>query len=76
MTKRIRPIGNSAGIIIDKAILDMLKITPETDLDLSTDGERLVITPIRTAAQRRAMLRNAQRRVLRDHDATFRKLAK
>jgi antitoxin MazE len=76
MTKRIRAIGNSAGIIIDKPILDLLRITPETDLELSTDGDRLVITPVRTAAGRRALLRSAQQRVLRDHDATFRKLAK
>jgi antitoxin component of MazEF toxin-antitoxin module len=76
MTKRIRAIGNSAGIIIDKVILDLLQITPETELDLSPDGERLDITPVRTPPQRRAVLRRAQRRVLDDHDSTFRKLAK
>jgi antitoxin MazE len=76
MTMRIRAIGNSAGIIIDKPILELLKITPDTELELSTDGERLVITPIRTPAARRAALAKAQRRVIRDHDETFRKLSK
>ncbi|MEN9581212.1 MAG: hypothetical protein RJA70_4221 [Pseudomonadota bacterium] len=76
MTKRIRAIGNSAGIIIDKPILELLKITPDTELELSTDGERLVITPIRSPAARRAAIAKAQRRVVKDHDATFRKLAK
>lgn len=76
MTKRIRAIGNSAGIIIDKPILELLGITPDTELELSTDGERLVITPLRSAANRKAALARAQRRVVRDHDATFRKLAK
>ena len=76
MTKRLRAIGNSAGIIIDKPILELLKITPDTELDLSTDGERLIITPIRTPAARRSTLARAQRRVLRGHDETFRKLAK
>jgi antitoxin MazE len=76
VTKRIRAIGNSAGIIIDKPILELLKITPDTELELSTDGERLVITPVRTPAARRAALSKAQRRVVRDHDETFRKLAK
>jgi antitoxin MazE len=76
MTKRIRAIGNSAGIIIDKPILELLKITPETELELSTDGERLVITPLRTPGARKAALEEAQRRVVRDHDETFRKLAK
>jgi antitoxin MazE len=76
MTKRLRAIGNSAGIIIDKPILELLKITADTELDLSTDGERLIITPIRTPAARKAALARAQSRVLRDHDETFRKLAK
>jgi antitoxin MazE len=76
MTKRLRAIGNSAGIIIDKPILDLLKITPDTELDLSTDGERLIITPIRTPTARKAALARAQSRVLREHDQTFRKLAK
>lgn len=76
MTKRIRAIGNSAGIIIDKPILELLKITQETELDLSTDGERLIITPVRSPAGKQAQLKKAQSRVLRAHDATFRKLAK
>jgi antitoxin component of MazEF toxin-antitoxin module len=76
MTKRLRAIGNSAGIIIDKPILELLKITADTELDLSTDGERLIITPIRTPAARKAALARAQSRVLRGHDETFRKLAK
>ena len=76
MTKRLRAIGNSAGIIIDKPILELLEITLDTELDLSTDGERLIITPIRTPAARKAAVARAQSRVLRDHDETFRKLAK
>ena len=76
MTKRLRAIGNSAGIIIDKPILELLKITPETELELTTDGERLIITPIRAPGARKAALGRAQRRVLRAHDETFRKLAK
>ena len=76
MTKRLRAIGNSAGIIIDKPILELLKITPDTELDLSTDGERLIITPIRAPAARKAAIARAQSRVLRGHDETFRKLAK
>ena len=73
MTKRLQAIGNSAGVIIDKPILEMLGITPETELELTTDGERLIITPIRAA---RGRLAAAQRRILRDHEKTFRKLAK
>ena len=73
MTKRLQAIGNSAGIIIDKPILDLLGITAETELDLKTDGESLIITPLRERARRIAKV---QARVLRKNERTFRKLAK
>jgi antitoxin component of MazEF toxin-antitoxin module len=76
VTKRLQAIGNSAGIIIDKPILDLLGITPETELDLKTDGERLIITPVREPAQRARRLAKVQSRVVRKHERTFRKLAK
>lgn len=75
MTKRLQMIGNSAGIIIDKPILELLGITSETELELSTDGSRLIVTPLATATRRRRIAK-VQRQVLRDHEGTFRKLAK
>lgn len=75
MSKRLQSIGNSAGIIIDKPILELLGITAETDLELSTDGRSLIITPVPTQA-RESRLRKAQERVLRAHGETFRKLSK
>ncbi|MEP7126362.1 MAG: AbrB/MazE/SpoVT family DNA-binding domain-containing protein [Byssovorax sp.] len=74
MVKRLQAIGNSAGLIIDKPILELLGITPDTDLEITTDGERLVITPVRVAKPSR--IAAAQERVLRAHEKTFRKLAK
>jgi antitoxin component of MazEF toxin-antitoxin module len=76
MTKRLQAIGNSAGIIIDRPILDLLGITQETELDLKTDGKRLIITPIESKGARRARLAKVQARALRRHAETFRKLAK
>ena len=76
MTKRLQAIGNSAGIIIDRPILDLLGITHETDLDLKTDGKRLIITPLESERSRRGRLAKVQARALRRHAETFRKLAK
>lgn len=75
MTKRLQAIGNSSGIIIDRPILDLLGITQETDLDLETDGKRLIITPLR-GDDRSKRLAKVQSRALRNHAETFRKLAK
>jgi antitoxin MazE len=76
MTKRLQAVGNSSGIIIDKPILELLRITPDTELDISTDGERLIVTPVRSDADRKRKLARAQQRTLKSHDRTFRKLAK
>jgi len=75
MTKRLQAIGNSSGIIIDRPILDLLGITQETDLDMETDGKRLIITPLQDDG-RRKRLSKVQSRALRNHAETFRKLAK
>ncbi len=76
MTKRLQAVGNSSGIIIDKPILELLRITSETELDISTDGERLIVTPVRPDAPRQRKLARAQARTLKSHERTFRKLAK
>ena len=76
MIKHLQIIGNSAGIIIDKPILELLKITTETDLELDTDGDRLILTPIRETTERSRKLAKIQAGVLQRHGKTFRKLAK
>ena len=76
MTKRLQSIGNSAGIIVDKPILELLGITAETDLDLTTDGRSLIITPRLSTEARSRKLAKAQQRTLKNHEGTFRKLAK
>ncbi|MBN1607762.1 MAG: AbrB/MazE/SpoVT family DNA-binding domain-containing protein [Polyangiaceae bacterium] len=76
MVKRLQAVGNSSGVIIDKPILELLRITPQTDLDVSTDGERLIITPIRQERVRSSRFERARDRTLASHEATFRKLAK
>lgn len=45
MIKTLTPIGNSLGLIIDKPILKLLNIERDTELEISTDGESLVIRP-------------------------------
>lgn len=48
MRKSLIKHGNSHALLIDKAVLELLKIDPETtQLEVATDGNVLVITPIR-----------------------------
>ena len=75
LTKKLTAIGNSYGIVIDRPILELLGITPETELELRTDdGQRIVVEPKRLA--KRARLEAAHSRTVRNHGETFRKLAK
>jgi len=46
MIKRLQAIGNSSGLIIDKPILDLLGINADLELEMATDGKRLIITPV------------------------------
>jgi antitoxin component of MazEF toxin-antitoxin module len=45
MTKKLVRHGNSAAIILDKPILELLNLTMDTPLEISTDGQSIVISP-------------------------------
>ena len=48
MRKNLIKHGNSLALIIDKAVLELLKIDPEhTALEISTDGNVIMPTPVR-----------------------------
>jgi len=40
------------AIVIDRPILDLLKIDEETPLEVSTDGKSLTIAPAKASARR------------------------
>ena len=46
MIKKLTKHGNSYALVIDKAILDLLKIRPNTPLEIATDGKSLLILPL------------------------------
>ena len=45
MIKTLTKHGNSYALVIDKPILDLLNIRPDTPLTISTDGKALLIAP-------------------------------
>ena len=45
MTKKLVRHGNSAALILDKPILELLNVTMDTPLEITTDGRSLVISP-------------------------------
>ena len=49
MRKTLCKHGNSYALVIDKPILEMLRVTPETPFEVITDGLSLVLSPVRTS---------------------------
>jgi len=47
MTKTLIKHGNSLALVIDKPILEMLQISADTPLELTTDGDSILIVPVR-----------------------------
>jgi antitoxin component of MazEF toxin-antitoxin module len=45
MIKKLIQHGNSVALVIDKPIMEMLKLTSETTFELSTDGKNLILSP-------------------------------
>jgi antitoxin component of MazEF toxin-antitoxin module len=74
MIKRMVSHGNSAALIIDKPILDILKIDMETPLEVATDGKNLIISPVQDA-KREAKFRAALQTVNKKHGKTLKKLS-
>jgi antitoxin MazE len=74
MVKKLTKHGNSLALVIDRPILDLLGIDPETPLDISTDGERLIIARAQASA-RRKKFESAQESAHRRYGRAFKKLA-
>ncbi len=53
MIKKLTKHGNSLALVVDRAVLDLLKIDADTLLDISTDGQVLVVAPVRDAKRRK-----------------------
>ena len=54
MIKTLQKHGNSQALVIDKALLDAMGITPETPLQVTVSGNSLTITPVNVGAGREA----------------------
>ena len=74
MIKKLTTHGNSMALVIEKAILDLLDITPKTSLEISTDGKNIVISPIHALGHKK-LFKAALDKVNRKHSRTLKALA-
>ncbi len=53
MVKMLTKHGNSLALVIERSILELLHITPKTPLNISTDGQLLIIAPVKEKKRRK-----------------------
>ena len=74
MVKNLIKHGNSYALVIDKPIMELLQMTPETELDVTTNGDKLVISPVRPKG-RQAKLNQILDNINRDFGPALKKLS-
>jgi antitoxin MazE len=74
MRKRLTRTGNSLALVLDRDLLEATGIRATTPLEISTDGEVIVISPVRST-KRTARLREIMERAHTRYAGTFRRLA-
>ena len=75
MTKKLIRHGNSAALILDKALLDLLKVEMDTPLEVTTDGRNIIVSPqINERAE--ATLLQSLERINQKHGSVLSKLGK
>lgn len=75
MIKTLTKHGNSAALVIERPILDLLGATIDTAFEVVTDGQALVLTPIKDAT-RVSKFHKSMNKVGKDYAKSFEELAK
>ena len=55
MQKMLIKHGNSLALVIDKPILELLQISQDTPLEISTNGDHLLVKPCRDPDQKKRL---------------------
>jgi antitoxin MazE len=74
MVKTLTRTGNSLALVLDRSILEAAGIDARTKLEVSTDGDVIVVSPVRSKT-RTARLRKILAELDREHAGAFRRLA-
>jgi antitoxin component of MazEF toxin-antitoxin module len=77
MVKTLVKHGNSYALVIDRPILELLNITPDTPLEVSTsDGQSLMVRPaLDDVAARSQRVAEAHEWIMKQYDGMFARLA-
>jgi antitoxin component of MazEF toxin-antitoxin module len=74
MVKKLTKTGNSLALVLDKAMLERIRVDAETPLEVSTDGQVIVVSPVRDK-KRSARIKALVDEADAEYAGVFRKLA-
>lgn len=74
MEKSLIKHGNSLALVIDKPILEMLQITPDTKLEITTNGDAILVTPVRSRS-RQARIDKSLKKINEQYGDDLKRLA-
>jgi len=57
MVKMLTRHGNSLALVLDRGVLDLLKIDAKTPLEITTDGQVLIVAPAHNGRRRKEFLK-------------------
>jgi antitoxin component of MazEF toxin-antitoxin module len=73
MAKKLVQYGDSVALVIDRPIMEMLKLTDETAFELSTDGKNLILSP-QSAGGQDGGIECSLEKINRKHGTVLRRL--
>jgi antitoxin component of MazEF toxin-antitoxin module len=74
MIKTLTRTGNSLALVLDKALLEATGIDADTLLEVSTNGDVILVSPVRSR-KRTARLKRIMAELDEAHAGAFRRLA-
>jgi len=61
MLRTLKQHGNGYALVVEKSVMELLGMTPETPLEIRTDGRSLIVTPAaEPTAERMALFLKAK----------------
>ncbi len=75
MIKTLTRHGNSAALVIERPILELLGATADTPFEITTDGQALILTPVKDA-DRADRFRKSMDKIGKRYAKSFEELAK
>lgn len=75
MKTKLTPVAEGAVLVLDETLLEKLGLQGNSEVELSTNGDSLVMTPVRDA-ERERRFRESAARVTEKYAGLFQRLSK